>query len=81
MTKSDSPAKLKSRQPSPRQQRLLMAFDNGDPKHLKDLGNIAFKRERPEAKRYSWARNNIRWLLANKFVKKVGEGMYQRVDR
>jgi hypothetical protein len=73
-------AKVENREPSPRQQRFLDAFGGvGKPATLKDLGNRAFARERPEAKRFSWARNQVRWLLRNKFVKRVKPGIYQRV--
>jgi hypothetical protein len=71
------------RKPSSRQQRFLAAFGGlNKTAKLKDLGDIAFKRERPAAKRFSWARNQARWLLENGFIEragKKGDGEYKRV--
>jgi hypothetical protein len=77
MTKTEE---KEPREPSNRQKRFLEAFGGvGMEATLKDLGNIAFKRERPEATRFSWARNQVRWLLQQKFVKKVKPGTYLRL--
>ena len=69
-------------EPTPREQRLLDAFGGiGKVMRLTDLGDIAYKRERPHSKRLSWARNNIRRLLANGYVRRLKSGAYKRVER
>lgn len=70
----------KRTKPTDREARVLAAFGGvGKKADLKTLGDKAFARERPAAKRNWWARNQVRWLVASKHIKKVARGTYVRL--
>lgn len=77
--KADRKYKPQRTEPSALQKKLLAAFGGvGKVGELKAMGEKAFKNA-PAKKRFSWARNNIRWLFANKFVSHVAPGEYKRL--
>lgn len=79
LRKGDRKYKPLRTEPSEMQKKLLSAFGGvGKVGELKAMGEKAYKTA-PAEKRFSWARNNIRWLFANKFVSHVAPGQYKRL--
>ena len=61
---------------SDRQKRVLAFVKRREQATIKEIAESVFARERPAAKRHSWARNQLRRLRQCRLVKKVDEGTY-----